>query len=383
MSLEIPPGLDLSKVPMGVNPSGAPPNFIDPPSLGPVTYGVVISLMIVTVPFVFTRIYNNWKQYSRMGLDDYFCVLGFILTVGYGGLVMSFSVDETARHTWDIPVSAIDASWLKRNAATCTMYGPSMLCAKMAVFTLYLRLFGTTRWMRWCCWVGIGASILVHGSTIPLCAIYTFPHGDEEWNLLLSLKGTKMGIQSIVAASYNVASDLYLLALPMPVIMSLHLSKKKKYGLVGVFMTGIIGTAATVLGLYFRIYLHTEKGGDATWIAAATYLTVCVELFLAIIVSCIPACASAWKTTIAGSKLVSSLKSFVSGSRFTSSDSTFNNSKKMSSDSVTKLHETNASYELGILPKEDMGPMEVYQLKNGREQRRGIVKSVCVEHASV
>jgi hypothetical protein len=115
-----------------------------------------------------------------------------------------------------------------------------MFCAKMAVFTLYMRLFGSVNWMRWCCWAGIVLSALVHGSTIPTCAVYTFPHGNEEWNVMLSMKGTKMGVQSIIAASYNVASDIYLLVLPKPIILSLHLSTKKRIGLLGVFMAGIV-----------------------------------------------------------------------------------------------------------------------------------------------
>jgi hypothetical protein len=70
MTIQIPPNMDLSTIPMGMNPSGAPPNFVDPASLAAATYGVVISLIAASMPFVIIRIYNNWTQYSKLGVDD-------------------------------------------------------------------------------------------------------------------------------------------------------------------------------------------------------------------------------------------------------------------------------------------------------------------------
>jgi hypothetical protein len=70
MTIQISPSTDLSTIPMGMNPSGAPTNFVDPASLAAATYGVVISLIVVSIPFVIIRIYNNWTQYSKLGVDD-------------------------------------------------------------------------------------------------------------------------------------------------------------------------------------------------------------------------------------------------------------------------------------------------------------------------
>ena len=66
----LPPGVDLSKVPARVNPSGAPPNFDNPPTLAPVTLGISVTMSIITAAFVMVRLYTNAKGVRKLGLDD-------------------------------------------------------------------------------------------------------------------------------------------------------------------------------------------------------------------------------------------------------------------------------------------------------------------------
>jgi hypothetical protein len=94
--------------------------------------------------------------------------------------------------------------------------------------------------MRRCSWIGIFLSALFYGSTIPVFAVYSFPHGDEKWDLSLAEKGTKTNIHGIITAAYNVTSDLYLLALPLPIIWNMNMSLRKRVGLCKVFLTGIV-----------------------------------------------------------------------------------------------------------------------------------------------
>jgi hypothetical protein len=108
------------------------------------------------------------------------------------------------------------------------------------MFTLYLRIFNSVAWMRRCSWLGIVLSALFYGSTIPVFAVYSFPHGDETWGLSLAEKASKTNIHGIITAAYNVASDVFLLALPLPIILRMNMSFKKRVGLCGVFLTGVM-----------------------------------------------------------------------------------------------------------------------------------------------
>ena len=106
----------------------------------------------------------------------------------------------------------------------------------MAVFTLYLRLFGTVRWMRIACWIGIILTAPFFLQMVPVCGVYLFPHGNEGWDLRLGAKGSKLQTPSLILGTFNVVSDIYVFILPLPILYGLNLSLRKRIGLIGVFV---------------------------------------------------------------------------------------------------------------------------------------------------
>lgn len=43
---------------------------------------------------------------------------------------------------------------------------------------------------------------------------------------------------SMAQAAFNVASDLYLVMIPLVGVANLHVSRKRKFGIMGIFFTG-------------------------------------------------------------------------------------------------------------------------------------------------
>lgn len=146
----------------------------------------------------------------------------------------------TARHVWDTPVSAFDEAWFKKSAIMAIMSGPTMWCAKASILALYIRIFGTITWLRRTCWFMILFLALVYTSTIPVYIIYHLPYGDERWDLSLAKKAHHTDILNIITASVNVAADILLIVLPMPVVAQLKISNRKRIGVYAVFMTGML-----------------------------------------------------------------------------------------------------------------------------------------------
>ncbi|KAJ4368376.1 hypothetical protein N0V83_006733 [Neocucurbitaria cava] len=338
-SLAIPPGVDLTKVPLAANPSGAPPNFVDSPSLAAVTYGMTCTMMVLAYSLVALRL------------------------------------NKTSHHAWDTPISSINATWFKRNAALCLLYGPAMFFAKTAVCTLYLRIFNTVVWMRY---TVIGAIVFfgcTYFSMVPVYIAFSFPYGDEQWDLPLAAKVGRADRMAIVTGVINVISDIFLLTIPLPIIMKLNLSLRKRLGLAAVFLTGIIATIATILGLYYRIQLYRSKknadGGDATWVAAATYITVLVELFVAIMVSCVPGCVSSWRNVLRETSVITSLRSLISTSR-----ASLRGSRGSSRDVRGKSPSIQSD-------EADLTPKHKFELPDRREKDVGITKTIKIQQSEV
>ncbi|PSR88505.1 hypothetical protein BD289DRAFT_482107 [Coniella lustricola] len=258
------------------------------------------------------------------------CIAAWLLSAAYSIIVMTCT--STARHIWDVPLSAVNASWIKRSAVLGTIYGPAMWLAKTAILTMYLRLFGVKAWMRWCCYGGIIFLACAYWSLVPVSAVYNFPHGDEKWDLATDEKAAPAQSAFMVMGLIGVISDVYILILPWPILMTLHTSLRRKLALGVVFLTAIVGIASSCVVFALRVVLWRAKTEDSTWNVAASYLTTAVEMNVAVIVSCAPAAAAWWKHAVQESQWFSSLRSVFRTSKTHTLDTSASKSNLKSAD---------------------------------------------------
>lgn len=104
--MSLPPGVDPYVVPLANNPSGAPPNFEDPPSLVPHFITSVVILTTLTTSAVISRAYVNLRAKRKIGWDDGIrpraiyvccnlivyvvcCLFAWVTTTTYGGLLLN------------------------------------------------------------------------------------------------------------------------------------------------------------------------------------------------------------------------------------------------------------------------------------------------------
>lgn len=73
--MELPPGTDLSKVPIGPPPPGVIPNFVNPKSTAGEATAVTIVFTIVMLLFVLVRMYTKIFVSRSRGWDDCTCAV--------------------------------------------------------------------------------------------------------------------------------------------------------------------------------------------------------------------------------------------------------------------------------------------------------------------
>ncbi|KAL8850687.1 MAG: hypothetical protein Q9221_004335 [Calogaya cf. arnoldii] len=83
------------------------------------------------------------------------------------------------------------------------------------------------------------------------------PRDGKSWVVVgISPKcGRVLIMVSYVLGPFNLVSDLYLLLMPLPAVWQLHLPLRKRIGIAGIFLTGLLAFIASVVGLYFRVQL--------------------------------------------------------------------------------------------------------------------------------
>ena len=151
-----------------------------------------------------------------------------------------YAVRNTARHHYDIPVSFIDESYVKRAFTTNLITGPTKWFAKAAILALYLRLFGLKLWLRYTSYVMLLITFLFYWASIPMSAALCVPHHAESWNYEVLQRCGKMAVTGPIFGAVGVASDVLLLILPLPIVYGLNMPPRKKLGLYMVFLVGCL-----------------------------------------------------------------------------------------------------------------------------------------------
>lgn len=115
-----------------------------------------------------------------------------------------------------------------------------MWSSKAPILFLYISLFGVRRWLRITSYITL---VVFAAAIIVAAAIASAPcdpnHQTPDIMMLLhctevsSKVGVGLGVLSVTA-------DVIIIILPIPVIVTLNLPRAKKFGLLIMFMSGIL-----------------------------------------------------------------------------------------------------------------------------------------------
>ncbi|MCJ1386957.1 hypothetical protein MMC17_010086 [Xylographa soralifera] len=162
------------------------------------------------------------------------------------------------------------------------LYGPAMVFAKLSILLLYFQLFHVNRRIKFLINFMIALTVLLHliGTFV---AIGLCPSSDP---IQYSECSGRLNPEDIAISSINIFSDFYILAIPMIVISKLQLARNRKFGLIAVFLTGLLACISSILGLVYRIILLNTK--DTSWYLSPLLTFTFLELNVGIIVGCLP-----------------------------------------------------------------------------------------------
>lgn len=106
---------------------------------------------------------------------------------------------------------------------------------------MYLQLFRPLKWLRRCVYVGLAAVWAWYVSMCIAQTVITAPPSGHGWVESFAtpqyLRTFKLCVPT---ASFSLASDVYILVLPLIAISHLRLSMAKKIGVAAMFSTGLM-----------------------------------------------------------------------------------------------------------------------------------------------
>ncbi|KAF2232168.1 hypothetical protein EV356DRAFT_257882 [Viridothelium virens] len=259
--------------------------------------------LVLVLLFASARYFAKRRVIKHRTWDDLTCLLGVIGTLAYTTIVIGLSVGRFyGYHSWDVSVAQALTSQSKAHLvllviSTC-LSGPALWLVKLSVFVLYLELFSPFRWLRITAICGILISgLYFFGITIAFAILCSPLHGHSQMDYFNALLAPRCQNHDIGMAISNraghLATDVFLILLPLPAVWSLHMPFKRKLGVSAMFLTGILGLIASTLGLYYQVTL--EYRSDTTWDLIPAWITSIVEMTAGVMICCMPTVAQALK----------------------------------------------------------------------------------------
>jgi hypothetical protein len=152
------------------------------------------------------------------------------------------------RHIWDIRATTLlSLSNVRQLSATSIIYPIVIYFVKLSILLLYLRIFGINRTLRLSCHLAIVFFTLFY---IAYFGVQTGILVDciSEASLKTNLCKNVYSL-TVFQSAFNVASDIFVFALPIPRIMELHVNRRQKIGLLIIFLAGLVACGTSIARL--------------------------------------------------------------------------------------------------------------------------------------
>ncbi|KAK4220535.1 hypothetical protein QBC38DRAFT_378779 [Podospora fimiseda] len=241
--------------------------------------------MSISLVFVAGRLYG---VPGRLSLGDWFILIAYICSVGQAGLL--FAQLKWARHIWDVRACWFFGNYAKLIFSQQMLLVPGQILSKASILLLFKSIFTVDKSLNIAIWAGQVWNFLTYFPSVPVEAYFNAPHPgtDERWETLMaSGKPEKAIVAGVVQSVMAIVLDLYIFFLPMPSIMKLKMSSRKRNQVIAVFSTALMGVIACLVSLVFRVY-EMKHINDSTWNLYIILLCTVVELNVAIIVASVP-----------------------------------------------------------------------------------------------
>ncbi|GAP83085.1 putative integral membrane protein [Rosellinia necatrix] len=229
---------------------------------------------------------RNFQRFGMMA-DDYLMIIALIFT--YGTLVITIlgAKAGAGRHLWSLHPQDI-ADIFRLLYSYTFIYAGSVSFTKLSILLFYRRLFerGST-WFHirlgFAAFFTIGYVLSIWAVAAALCQPTEF-----FWTQFLGAKGKCLDINAsfLSLTVLNLVADLLVLVVPIPEILALKMSTKKKVGVLCVMLLG--GLVCVVSAVRIWAFYRFTVEVDITWVQADVFLLSSVEPGFGIVSACLP-----------------------------------------------------------------------------------------------
>ncbi|KAK8062547.1 hypothetical protein PG997_014644 [Apiospora hydei] len=244
----------------------------------------IISFTILTTLVISLRFWSARIQKRRFYLDDGFVLASYVAMLAQIGLGLWGLYHGAGNPSSDyLPEELIVQTKLLVAVSTTWIFSTTVV--KLAVLQLYMRIFSTAAFKRWA--ISLMVVVVCFGITFLVVFITHCHPVSQEWDPVPWGWCRDLKYSELSSISMNLALDTAIVVLPMPWLWNLQMPTSKKIVVMIMFGFGF----ATIAIMCYRIDQTVHSDPDPMIAIARVGLLSNVELWLGIIVACLPTMA--------------------------------------------------------------------------------------------
>jgi rhodopsin domain-containing protein len=168
------------------------------------------------------------------------------------------------------------------------IYTAALAAVKFSILVFYSTVF-VTRKTRILIFSTM-AFISVYSVVMSLLFAFQCKSPSNAWNLAILESGHCVHVVSYLwpSGALNVATDIFVLSIPIPVLWSLRLNQKKRIALIGIFSVSSVAVIASIIRFYAIARYARASFSDISYYSSFLLIWSQVEINTAIICGSIP-----------------------------------------------------------------------------------------------
>ncbi|EPS40763.1 hypothetical protein H072_5350 [Dactylellina haptotyla CBS 200.50] len=249
----------------------------------PLFYGITFSLLVLSLIVVSLRFFCRAVLIKKVGLDDWLILVGLIFAWVFGifnHFHISFGIGKHIELFDFNDLIPFFKYWYSYQL----LYPIILLPTKLSILAFYKGISPQKHYQ-----IAVWATVaLVVVYTISVFFVYVFecPNPSTAWSLTFPTGCMNLSVLYYATASGNILTDIVILILPIPVLLTVQIQKRKRIALVGIFFIGFIAVFASISRIW-AIWLF-QNSKDNTWESIFILIFSNIEINVAIITASAP-----------------------------------------------------------------------------------------------
>ncbi|KAI1100726.1 hypothetical protein F4804DRAFT_318095 [Jackrogersella minutella] len=232
------------------------------------------------------RLYTRKHMLKKtLEADDWLVIASFVISVAMLAFVKKDIDHGLTYHVWDILQDTYHIGERLYGLLAYLSFIFSVSFAKMSMLVLYLRL-APHMWFRWTCYICIG---IIASYSVTAALVESLACRPLEGIINESLDATCYDSYPayISLSSLNIAIDIIILLLPIPLVIRMQLPIRQKISVILLFATGIVVCCVALKRVTYIPVLEASE--DYDWDAVPDMILCFIEVNFGIICASVPA----------------------------------------------------------------------------------------------